>query len=115
MSTPARDSYTHSEVDIQKAISAYEAKEYISIRATARVFNVPLATLFIDFKSTYKELQLPCSHFSMTSAIYLLLPEFASISMAYFISKQGHHLHLFDAQLPLDDGHIENIASSTLM
>ncbi|KYG39624.1 hypothetical protein M433DRAFT_10468 [Acidomyces richmondensis BFW] len=45
MSTPVRDSYAFCESTVQDAISAYNSKQYKSIRATAGAFNLPESTL----------------------------------------------------------------------
>jgi len=45
MDVSIRDSYAFSESTIQEAIAAFQAKQYLSIRATARAFSIPEATL----------------------------------------------------------------------
>ncbi|KXL44485.1 MAG: hypothetical protein FE78DRAFT_430308, partial [Acidomyces sp. 'richmondensis'] len=45
MDVSKRDSYAFSESIIQEAITAYRAKRYSSIRATAYAFAIPRSTL----------------------------------------------------------------------
>ena len=45
MNAPIRDSYAFCESKVQEAISAYNSKQYKSIRATANAFSLPESTL----------------------------------------------------------------------
>ncbi|KXL44347.1 MAG: hypothetical protein FE78DRAFT_150434 [Acidomyces sp. 'richmondensis'] len=52
MDVSIRDSYALSESNIQKAIAAYQAKRYRSIRATTHAFSMPYLTLHSRIAST---------------------------------------------------------------